>query len=247
MKTIRKILFKVLGLRRFIILVSRIYLCMVKKGFLKKKYPELFFLEKIVKPGFVCIDIGANVGYYSVMLAKFSGNTGRVFAVEPIPLFAEIWKKNIKRSGFKSPDLYVCALGSEEKIVRMGVPERNGVVHHGMTKITSTGDENYIKFFDVEMKIPDIIFANLEKVDFVKCDVEGYESEVFMNMKRILQNHLPLVQSELSGEENRIKVVKIFESLGYSVNVLENNNLRTVNQSEILKISSDFYFVPPVK
>lgn len=244
MKFIRKLLYKILGLKGFVRLVSRIYLCLVRNGFLKSKYPELFYLEKIIKPGFTCIDIGANVGYYSVMLSKHVGKEGKVLAVEPIPVFADIWQKNVKLSRISNLILFPYALGSEEKIVQMGVPKRDGVVHHGMTKITETQNEKYVAFFDVEMKNPGKLFAGLEKVDFIKCDVEGYESIVFSNMKEIIIKHRPLVQSELSGEENRSKVISTFEELEYKVCVLENNQLIDVPVEKQASISSDFYFVP---
>jgi FkbM family methyltransferase len=243
MKFIRKILYKLLGLKGFVSLVSRIYLLLVKKGFLKKKYPELFFLEKIIKPGFTCIDIGANVGYYSVMLARYSGLDGKVFAVEPIPVFAEIWKKNLKRSGYKTPELFVCALGGEEKNVKMGVPQRDGVVHHGMTKIVGTANEKYIRFFDVQMQIPNKLFSEIENIDFIKCDVEGYESEVFSNMNELIEKHKPLVQSELSGQENRKKVIDLFEKHGYKKFHLKNNKLTEIQETDIYNINSDFYFI----
>ena len=54
---------KLVGLKAYYIIISRIYTSLTANGFLKKKYPELFYLEKIIKPGFVCIDIGANMGY----------------------------------------------------------------------------------------------------------------------------------------------------------------------------------------
>ncbi len=244
MTFIRKILLKTLGLKRFIQFISSIYISIINLGLLKKKYPEIFFLKNIVKEGDICIDIGANVGYYSVFLSKLTGETGKVLAVEPVPLFADIWKKNVKRSKINNLKLFNCALGANNDIVKMGIPEINGVLHHGMTKIVSTKKEKYIKYFDVEMKVPDIIFSNLKKLDFVKCDVEGYESEVFENMKTIIKKFKPLVQSELSGKENRLKVIGLFKDLGYTANVLKNRQLEKIPEKDYLTVSQDFYFIP---
>ncbi|MBN2682731.1 MAG: FkbM family methyltransferase, partial [Bacteroidales bacterium] len=93
-----------------------------------------------------------------------------------------------------------------------------------------------------EMKNPDKLFSEIEKIDFIKCDVEGYESEVFSNMQTLLKKHKPLVQSELSGIENRKKVIEIFENLGYLTYVLRNGVLEKVNKEVIDSINTDFYF-----
>lgn len=243
MKFIRKILLKILGLKCFLKLISSIYITLVKQGFLKKKYPELFYLTEIVKPNDVCIDIGANVGYYSIFLSKIVGKTGKVYAIEPIPLFAEIWKKNVKRSKVNNLELYNYALGGTEENVKMGIPEVNGVLHHGMTKIVSTREEKYIKYFEVEMKVPDNLFSNLPKLDFIKCDVEGYESEVFSNMVNTIRKFKPVIQSELSGNENRLKVISILKNIGYNTFILKNNKLEAIEEENWLKVNQDFYFV----
>lgn len=48
----------------------------------------------------------------------------------------------------------------------------------------SSAKDNYARKYKVEMKIPDELFINLNRLDFVKCDVEGYEFEVFRNMRQ---------------------------------------------------------------
>lgn len=248
MKTIRKILIGILGIEGYIKLASKVYIWLVSHGFLEKQYPELFNLKKIIKPGDVCIDIGANLGYYSTLLSKLAGENGKVCAVEPIPMFYEIWKKNVKSSKVNNLQLFPFALGAETRTVQMGMPEKDGLLHHGMTKIASTAEEKYVKFFDVEMRNPDELFKDLTRLDFVKCDVEGYESEVFSNMKNTLKKFMPLIQSELSGIENRRKVISIMTELGYKTSILNDlGELAPVEEKIILNASNDFYFLPPKK
>jgi hypothetical protein len=87
MKQIRNILLQVLGLKLYLRLISKIYITCISLGMWKKKYPELFYLDSILKPGNTCIDIGANLGYYSTKMSKLVGISGKVYAIEPIPLF----------------------------------------------------------------------------------------------------------------------------------------------------------------
>ncbi len=211
-------------------------------GFGKNKYPELFYLKTIVKPGDYCIDIGANMGYYSVLLSKYAGASGKVFAVEPVPLFAEIWKKNTNRCRYKNLTLFNCALGKNETNAEMGMPFINGVAHHGMTKVVTDESAAFEEKFQVEMKNPDSLFSQIEKIDFIKVDVEGYESIVFDNMIGVLTKHKPLIQSELSGAENRKSVIKTLSALNYKVCILQNNEIIDADQNTIDSYTGDFYF-----
>lgn len=244
MNWIRKVIVAIFGLKGYVRLVSWLYIRMVRNGFLKDKYPELFFLRSIVKKGDVAIDIGANLGYYSVILSEICGAEGKVYAVEPIPLFADMWKRNVRKSGIDNLSLYQNALGAENKTVKMGVPVVDGVVHHGMTKVVEKDDDAIVRYFEVEMKNPDELFSGLEKLDFIKCDVEGYESEVFGNMQVVIKKHKPLIQSELSGSENRMKVIGLMKAQGYSVNILQNSKLVAVEDSQLSTLNQDFYFIP---
>ncbi len=243
MKTIRKILFKLLGYKKTLSILSKIYIHLINAGFLKTKYPELFYLKKIIKPGDTCIDIGANLGYYSVQMSKLTGINGKVYSVEPVPMFNQIWTNNVKLSGIKNLQLMPYALGQTDCTVKMGMPERDGIAHHGMTKIVSTAADKYVKYFDVDMKNPDVLFAGLNKINFIKCDIEGYEYIAFSNMAKTLKKHMPLIQSELSGNENRQNAITFFESLGYQTCLLQNNSLKIANQQQKNNSANDFYFV----
>lgn len=242
MKTIRKILYKILGLKQYLRIVSKLYLKYIDNGFGKDKYHEIHYLKTIIKQGFVCVDIGANLGYYSYFLAKYSGNEGKVYAVEPVPIFAQIWRKNLKKYISKRLVLYPYALGESEKIVEMGMPRVNGVVHHGMTKIIDNQETEFEKTFSVEMKNPDLLFEQIEKIDFIKIDVEGYENLVLDNMQKTIKKHKPLIQSELSGTENRNKCISILQNLGYNAFVLQNGELIPADQNLIENHNNDFYF-----
>ncbi|MBE9469194.1 MAG: FkbM family methyltransferase [Bacteroidetes bacterium] len=245
MKIIRNVLLKILGLKGYLTFISKIYVKFVLNEFFKKQCKELFFLKKIIKKDFLCIDLGANLGYYSTYLSKLTGDNGQVLAVEPIPLFGEIWKKNVLMSKSKNLRLFPYALGGENKIVKMGTPQKNGRLHHGMTKIVSTAKEEYVNFYEVEMRIPDEIFADIDRLDFVKCDVEGYESQVFLNFRKTIEKFRPIVQSELGGEKNRRTVYDFFKELEYSPKYLnKQSQLIDVDENNIKKINSDFYFFP---
>jgi FkbM family methyltransferase len=244
MKIIRKLIYRVFGLKSYLKIVSIIYIRLVRQNFFKSKYPELFYLKNIVNEGDTCVDIGANLGYYSTFLSKIVGSEGRIFAVEPVPLFQTILHRNLKKTNSSNVELLPYALGEKEEKIKMGMPEREGVIHHGMTKVADSSSESYVEYFEAEMKIPNYLFADIPKINFIKCDVEGYETHVFSNMIDILKKHSPVVQSELGGKENRISVFKIFEKLNYDCFQLKNYKLVQVFEKDLFMSDTDFYFKP---
>ena len=243
MRFIRILLYKTFGLKAYLKLVSSIYIKYINWGFGKTKYAELHYLKTLVKPGYICLDIGANMAYYSYFMAKYAGVTGKVYAVEPVPLFGEIWTMNMKNFMGDNLHLFPYALGEKEMEMEMGMPTVNGVVHHGMTRVISDKDTGYEKTFKANMKNPDKLFVNIAKIDFIKLDVEGYESQVFANMTETIEKHMPIIQSELSGADNRSACIKILDPIGYKPHVLRNNSLEFADGNIIKTHNGDFYFI----
>ena len=133
MKLVRKILVKILGFKGYLRLISRVYITMIRKGMKKDQYPEIHHLRNVLKPGMCVVDIGANLAYYSSVMSDMVGENGKVIAIEPIPLFAEVFKRNTKNRN--NIQLFVVALGSENKTVTMGIPVVNGLIRHGLSQI----------------------------------------------------------------------------------------------------------------
>jgi FkbM family methyltransferase len=242
-KKVRALLLRILGFEKYLSLVSDIYIRMVRAGLMRKKYPELFYLKEIVKPGFVCVDIGANVGYYSSFLSVFAGRKGKVLAVEPVALFAQIFRRNTAHFGLENITLYETALGGENGKVLMGTPVIDGVLRHGLTSVVAPEEAVGLFTYEVPLQVPDELFANLTRFDFLKCDVEGYEVYLFPHFMKTLERFKPLIQIEISTRENREKILHLLSPLGYVPQKLSGGNLVTLSTQEALDYEKgDFYF-----
>jgi FkbM family methyltransferase len=243
-KKLRALLLQALGTEKYLSLVSRIYIRLIKAGLMKSKYPELFYLEQLVQPGFICIDIGANVGYYSTLLSEFAGTAGHVHAVEPVALFQQIFNRNMKAFNCSNVTLHPVALGGEKGSITMGTPMIDGVFRHGLTHVVEAGErtEN-MHTYTVNMCTPEELFLGLDRLDFIKCDVEGYETILMPHFMNILNRFKPLIQIELGSEEHRQSIVSLFASAGYKPYRLFNGNLHQLSSVEALLYSKgDFYF-----
>lgn len=244
-KLIRAWLLQALGTERYLNWVSQIYIMLIKAGRMRSRYPELFFIKEMVKPGFVCIDIGANVGYYSTMLSACAGTSGAVHAVEPVQLFQRVFNRNMKRFGCHNVVLHPVALGGNEGTITMGTPMVDGVFRHGLTHVVESGeDTRNLHTYTVDMVTPSQLFATLSRLDFIKCDVEGYEMVLMPYFKPILERFKPSIQIELGSAEHRNGIYTLLKDLGYKPFRLSSGKLIGLSAAEVpLYDGGDFYFI----
>jgi FkbM family methyltransferase len=154
-----------------------------------------------------------------------------------------VFIRNTQRFALPNITLYRCALGSDRKMVTLGTPMVDGVFRHGLTKIIENDNTQNAQTYQAQMEVADDLFAPLETIDFLKCDVEGYEVILFPEMIKTLARCKPLIQIEISSEENRDKLMKLLQPLGYKVFKLYNNSLQEMTYNEALQYEGgDFYF-----
>lgn len=236
-------LLALLGQRRYLQLISQIFFVSYKIGWLKNNpaYFTHYRAMEWIHAGDTIIDIGANLGYYSVLFAKKTGRSGKVYSVEPIPVYQEVLKKNTN----KLPQITVLpyALGVEEGILRMGNPSlekhRHGLMH------VLNENENAAVEYRVPVKNPALLFAFLNKIDYIKCDIEGYEIPVIPTMLPILQKHRPIVQVETQGANKEI-LLSLFQQLDYKTFYATGLGLQAYTNAENL-LPGDLIAIPNEK
>ena len=99
--------------------------------------------------------------------------------------------------------------------------------------------------FEVPMKIGDDIISSeeIEDLDYIKCDVEGYEQYVIPSLDKTIDKHYPLLQIELGGKENRQNVVDYLLKKGYEIFILSGQLLNPIQKNDIFSVNQDFYFI----
>src|SRR3972149_2234781 len=161
-------------------------LCLSINGVYEKFETDL--VKQEIKKDDVVIDIGANIGYYTLIFAKLVGDTGKVFAFEPDPTNFELLRKNIEANGYKNVTLEQKALSDKEGKVTLALSKQNAAGHHISSE--QQAPKNSIQ---VDAIAADDYFKNFEhKIDFIKMDVEGAESIVLSGMANILKNNADL-------------------------------------------------------
>jgi len=175
-------------------------------------------LSKELKKGMTCLDVGGNIGYYTLLESNIVGNDGKVIAIEPSPPNFKHLKKNLSIQDAKNVDAYNFAAGDVDGEVNFLVyRESNGSFTIPDGETTDLPGE----LIKVPAKRMDTFLneLNIEHVDFVRMDVEGYEHHIIEGMKNIIKNSKPMFQIEvhvtLLGKEGTKKFLKEFQDYGY--------------------------------
>ena len=155
-------------------------------------------VRELVKPNMTCYDIGAHVGYHTLILSQQVGSSGRVIAFEPSPsVFARL-QGNIA--------LNASQIDGSVKLLPIAVGDKEG--HRPFFKGGATTTGRLVRFpqgtseadiFQVECRTLDgLVFGQiLPPPDFIKIDVEWAERLVLEGMRRVLEEFRPIVVCEI--------------------------------------------------
>lgn len=167
-------------------------------------------LATLIEPGFTVYDIGANVGFFTVLAARLAGPSGSVYAIEPAPLCAAAVASNARLNGLANVTVLERAAGRAPGRERLFV-----VADQSWSHLESRGRHPQATgAVDVEVvAIDDLVAAGeLPPPDLVKIDVEGSELDALAGMRRTISEHRPRIVCEL--HETAAEVAALCEELG---------------------------------
>jgi FkbM family methyltransferase len=149
------------------------------------------FMARFVQPGWTVADVGANYGYYSLLLADLVGEDGRMVAVEPNPKAAELLRRSLFLNGFaaRSRICDVAGGAADGGTATLLVPERmtGGAALEGVMP----WDLPDVVRHDVTVATLDALLTEERRIDFLKIDVEGSEERIVDGMERIFERGRP--------------------------------------------------------
>jgi FkbM family methyltransferase len=237
---IKKLLFKVLSPTDYLKTLHKGFYSLYDMGVLKKdsRFKYHYMVREIIEKDDTVVDIGANLGYFSKTFARLTPY-GKLISIEPIPLFCTILKWALK--DFSHVTIFNYALGTEPGTVTMVMPESHGMIRTGLPHIASSEEEKaHHKTQEVELVQGSILLANLDKLNYLKCDIEGFEKIVIPELKPLLEKHKPIVQIEI-GPENEQQMITFFNQLGYKHYGIK--NFKIVSEKSTQQEQGDFLFV----
>lgn len=205
------------------------------------------YLEESLKPGNTFLDIGANIGYYSLVAGTLDPAI-RVIAIEPVQSNFEKLKSHLQKNGIDQANAYHLAVGSVPGKVTLfhAGPENEGMsALHPPENHTGTQEQ-------VEMIVLDSweVTKSLTRIDLVKIDTEGNEIEVLKGMKELIHKYRPRIILECNPEtlasfgETPITLLKECEVLGYTILNLTNGSKETISSATAPNFAVDLLLLP---
>ncbi len=145
---------------------------------------ETSWFLKRVRQGAVVVDVGANVGYYTLIAGKIVGAEGRVYAFEPDPVAFSILERNVRLNGLTNVVLEQKAASNEAGSIRLYLSKEN----RGDHRIFDPGESR--QSIEIEAVALDDYFDGREsRVDFVKVDTQGAEAVIVDGLDRLIREN----------------------------------------------------------
>ncbi|HMD41193.1 MAG TPA: FkbM family methyltransferase [Candidatus Acidoferrum sp.] len=170
-------------------------------------------LQQNLRPGMTFYDIGANIGFFSLLAARLVGKEGRVVAFEADPEVAARLREHVARNSFGWITVEEKAVWSEPRAVFFARTDPATSPDRGLGHVVPVGAGDTIQVDAVPL---DDYTCTQPAADFLKCDVEGAEVEVFRGARRLLKEKRPGVICEMHSEENNRILIEEFSRLGYN-------------------------------
>ncbi len=203
---------------------------------LRKNYEpkHVKLLRKTVKPGDYVVDIGAHIGYYTLILANLVGPKGKVYSFEPNPENFKILKKNVEANGYNNVVLEQKAVSNKKGKIKLYLSE----INTGDSRIHKVSNDKSFRHreFNVDSVSLDSYFKNIKGINFFKMDIQGAEPLALEGMKNFLKSKNLKFTMEFSPENLHsfgFKPEKILNTLskeGYTLVDLDKQRLLSPNQ-----------------
>lgn len=154
------------------------------------------FVIPRIKPGMTVVDVGANHGYYSLLLADLVEETGKVVAVEPHPHTAELLRRSVFVNGFSARTRVIeaAAMAQDGQTLSLHIQASEPK----NARIVSAEEAQHLSVAEVQGISLNTALADYDKIDFMKIDVEGAEEATLLGAMEIIRRHRPDILLEFN-------------------------------------------------
>ncbi|MFZ3137577.1 MAG: FkbM family methyltransferase [Thermodesulfovibrionales bacterium] len=195
---------------------------------------DVHVIKLLITSGDCVIDIGANIGWYTKILSELVGSKGRVFSIEPIPSTFNLLAYFVNKFKLNNVHLSNFSISDKDGEVLMEIPMyESGGKNYYQAKIVkeNQNNNNFMDKFIIQAKSLDSFFSRSpNKIDFIKCDVEGHELSVVRGAVKLIAKSKPawLIEinsnPDLEGTDSFI-LFNIMKKYGYKAFYFDGNKL----------------------
>lgn len=212
--------------------------------------PYVSAARSLIRPGDTCVDVGANFGYYSVIMAALTGSKGSVLSFEPNPHVYKFLEKSLRVNGFLMSGVakpFQVALGATSGSARLSFKMGDfggGSLFSSAERI----DAENLETVDVAVRALDEFDIDMTRPIFMKVDAEGGEFDVLRGAKKTIEKATEItVMLEFTPAFIRKHLpvdmfVDFVTDLGLTLNVVDSGILRPINKDALLALGNCYVF-----
>lgn len=238
-------------MRESVQVVTLTFRTIFRNLFSQKFESEVYVLNRLIHAGDVCIDIGAAYGRYTLWISRLVGREGRVYSFEPGLISFRILNNAIRFHRLGNVIAMQRALSNRPGQVKLAIPIKASGRRGLSLAHLATEENSQCVYEKIEAVTVDAFCREmqLERIDFIKCDVEGAEGLVFEGAQAVLSRDHPTVLCELDpGFLRRFgtipnQILEQFHRLGYRVFVLAHGG--RFEAVERINHAHNYFFVHP--
>ncbi len=191
---------------------------------------EIAFVKSHLKTGDTFIDVGSNIGLFSLIASNIVGASGKIIGFEPSPVTFSRLKQNIELTKYPNVDIRNIGLSDTNTTLTLNV---SGSGHDAWDTFANGGQSAYAETVEVPVATLDNQLDGIDKssITLVKIDVEGWEKFVLLGAKDLLINYRPTLLIEFTESNTRsagYEVTEIYDLLvdyGYEWFTFKNGHL----------------------
>ena len=185
-------------------------------------------LQEFLRPGMTLYDTGAHIGFFSLLAARLAGESGRVVSFEADREIAARLREHVVRNKFPNISVQEMAVWSESRPVRFARADAETSPDRGLGHVDLSAAESNIE--EVRGISLDEFVRSAPAPDFIKCDAEGAEVEIFRGARKLLAEKRPIILCEMHSEENRRALTELWSSHGFSCQSRGKNQVQALPQ-----------------
>ena len=190
-------------------------------------------IKTVLKPDMHIVEVGANVGYYTLIEAEIIGEGGRVYAIEPVPENYFFLQRNVNLNKYGNVSFFNFAISDQSghhDFITTKQSNWGSMVNHDSDDKSSWVKERLSTIQSGTLKVETITFDefikvnNIEKINLVRMDIEGFEIQAIKGMKETIKKMKPPFYILMEVHNNVFK--DPIKSLGPTFKFLAENNMQ---------------------
>lgn len=206
---------------------------------------EVDLFAQFLRPGDHVVEAGSNIGSHTVAISRIVGDGGLVHSFEPMRYTQQLLSANLALNECFNVISYRAAVGRESKRILFPLVDPRTTLNFGALSVMNVGGD---PTEEIDQQKLDLL--NLQRLDFIKADIEGYEVELLLGASQSLAKFRPIIYLEFDSSKD--KIIEYFTGLNYTCYyfispMFHPQNFRGSNTDIFGASSTDFLCVPDEK